>query len=197
LEQAQTAGGASFPPVVYVPCTASDSPDEVSLDLRELSDGRIALLTYSALDRLVDCCGSEQPWVLLPSAKLDEVGRSAHFDVIVLDVEIPRSTAGAWPDGGRVQRRRRGGRRHRATVARRGQLVGQPRGLDTAGRRRGAVHSSDHVDDRQAADVAGELATGLLDVGDALKTGAAVYHATDAANAGRFELDGDRPGRAR
>ncbi len=90
MEHAQGADAVSFPPVVYVPCTRSDIPGEVSLDLRELRDGRIALLTYSALDRLMDCCGAQQPWVLIASDKLDDVGRSAHFDVIVLDIEIPR-----------------------------------------------------------------------------------------------------------
>ncbi|WP_424922760.1 SAV_915 family protein [Aeromicrobium chenweiae] len=30
-----------------------------------LRDGRTALLAYTALDRLVDCCGDRQPWVLI------------------------------------------------------------------------------------------------------------------------------------
>ena len=77
-----------FPPVVYVPCaTPSDGGTDVTLELRRMADGRTALLTYSALDRLVSCCGPNQPWILLPAARLDEVGVS--FDVILLDIAMP------------------------------------------------------------------------------------------------------------
>jgi len=53
----------TFPPVGYVPCEQSGSGDEdLRIDLRRTGDGRSALLVYSALDRLVSCCGEYQPW---------------------------------------------------------------------------------------------------------------------------------------
>jgi hypothetical protein len=54
-----------------------------------LSDGRLALVAYTALDRLVDGCGRDQPWVVIPAAKLDEIDQHQPYDLILLDVEIP------------------------------------------------------------------------------------------------------------
>ncbi|MGH4020365.1 MAG: SAV_915 family protein [Pseudonocardiaceae bacterium] len=80
----------TFPPVVYVPCEQSGSSDEdLRIDLRRTGDGRSALLVYSALDRLVNCCGEYQPWVVMPTVKLGVVAEHVRFDVILLDLEIP------------------------------------------------------------------------------------------------------------
>jgi len=77
--------------MLYVPCTTPPLPgtDVLSLDFVQLTDGRMALPTYSALDRLIDGCGPDQPWVVLPSSKLEEIGESAPYDVILLDVPLP------------------------------------------------------------------------------------------------------------
>ena len=50
----------TFPPVVYVPCEQAPANEEQEfvVDLRQTADGRMALLVYSALDRLVNCCDS-------------------------------------------------------------------------------------------------------------------------------------------
>ncbi|MGH3927809.1 MAG: SAV_915 family protein [Pseudonocardiaceae bacterium] len=89
----------TLPPVVYVPCErpAGDS-DHLMVDVRGTADGRTALLVYSALDRLVACCGAQQPWVVVPTTDLDTLGTS--FDLIFLDVRIPpehQRTAEAKP----------------------------------------------------------------------------------------------------
>lgn len=47
------------------------------------------LLVYSALDRLIELAGPHQPWVLLPTAQLEQVNEYAPFDMIVFDMEIP------------------------------------------------------------------------------------------------------------
>lgn len=78
-----------FPPVVYVPCVQSEDGKEAAPDLRQMRDGRHALIVYSALDRLVRCAGQQQPWVVVPAAKLDELDQQTPFDVILLDVLIP------------------------------------------------------------------------------------------------------------
>ncbi|WP_217641603.1 SAV_915 family protein [Actinopolyspora alba] len=62
----------------------------MSVDLRRTRDGRTALLVYSSNERSVRCCGEQQPWVAVHTEKLDELDRSIHFDLILLDVEIPQ-----------------------------------------------------------------------------------------------------------
>ncbi len=80
----------AFPPVVYVPCERPPAPDgELTVDLRRTRDGQLALLVYSALDRLVSCCGPQQPWVVMPTASLEQVNERARFDMILLDMDIP------------------------------------------------------------------------------------------------------------
>ncbi|PRW65417.1 hypothetical protein CEP50_01510 [Actinopolyspora mortivallis] len=77
--------------MVYVPCEAASPIDgELSVDLRRTRDGRTALLVYSSNERLVRCCGERQPWVAVHTEKLDELDRRIHFDMILLDVEIPQ-----------------------------------------------------------------------------------------------------------
>lgn len=79
-----------FPPVVYVPCAPIRDPDsELVVDLRRTRDGRMALLVYSALDRLVDCCGAQQPWTLVAATDLERIRVATGFELVLLDVEIP------------------------------------------------------------------------------------------------------------
>lgn len=89
------------PPVLYVPCAGHGSAgQEAGVELRRLDDGRVALLAYTALDRLVQGCGPFQPWVMIETEALGEIDRSQPYDVIVLDAVIPeqlRWTAGNSP----------------------------------------------------------------------------------------------------
>ncbi len=90
-----------FPPMVYVPCDrVSPGDEELNVDLRPTNDGQVALLVYSALDRLVSCCGPHQPWVVMPTARFDKLGKHTHFDMVLLDIAIPdelRRGAGSQP----------------------------------------------------------------------------------------------------
>lgn len=86
----QPPTGVTVPPVLYVPCeSGSTAPGEARLTLRRTKDGRTALLAYTALDRLVACCGSDQPWVLVPTDRLDAIDDAQADDVIYLDITIP------------------------------------------------------------------------------------------------------------
>jgi hypothetical protein len=38
---------------------------------------------------LVDCCGDEQPWVVMPTVRLEQVRQGTRFELLLLDVEIP------------------------------------------------------------------------------------------------------------
>lgn len=88
-----------FPPVVYLPCESHvEDPHDAVVQMRETRDGRMALLVYSALDRLHSCCGEQQPWLVMPTAELGKLQEARHFDLVVLDVVIPeehRNAGGA------------------------------------------------------------------------------------------------------
>ena len=76
-----------MPPVVYVPC-AVDENDERHAVLRYTNDGRIALLVYTALDRLHRCAG-DVPWALMDWAGLERIQEEESFDMIIQDIYIP------------------------------------------------------------------------------------------------------------
>jgi hypothetical protein len=97
-------GGATlprdFPPVVYLPCTESvQDPLQATVQMRRARDGRVAVLAYSALDRLHDACGDEQPWVLLPTTSLDALQQARPFQLLLMDVVIPPEHRYAGPGG--------------------------------------------------------------------------------------------------
>lgn len=86
----QSAETVCFPPVVYVPCSLlAAGDDSLTVDLRPTLDGRLALLVYSALDRLVSCCGDKQPWAVMPTVNLEKIRTETNFELLLLDVEIP------------------------------------------------------------------------------------------------------------
>jgi hypothetical protein len=86
------AAAADAPPVLYLPCDRPPADGEVSVQTRVMKDGRVALLAYTALDRLAGHCGSTQPWVLVRTAALDELDRVCPFDVVLLDVAVPHES---------------------------------------------------------------------------------------------------------
>jgi hypothetical protein len=79
-----------LPTEIYV---ATRRPPEgaavVYLELRRLDDGRLALMAYSSLDLLVECCGRDQAWVRLVTDELPQVRDYADFDVVALDAMVP------------------------------------------------------------------------------------------------------------
>lgn len=84
----------AFPPIVYVPCTPAQAgveqrSSELTIELRQTRDGRLALLVYSAMDRLIAHCGPAQPWTILASEDLERVRLATGFELILLDLDIP------------------------------------------------------------------------------------------------------------
>ena len=77
------------PPALYLPSTGVPNAQGTEIELRRLRDGRMALLAYTAVDRLVKCMGPNQPWALFLTENLDELAEAQPFDVVV-DQQLPR-----------------------------------------------------------------------------------------------------------
>ncbi len=76
------------PPVLYLP--VREHPEGGNYpEVRRLVDGRLALVAYTALDRLGDACGENQPWVLMHLADLATVKAAHPFDVVAFDPQLP------------------------------------------------------------------------------------------------------------
>lgn len=76
--------------LVYVPTRSVLGPDEeVWPELRRAQDGRLALLAYTSLARLVDGCGADQPWVRVPTDWFERIQAECRYDTIALNVALP------------------------------------------------------------------------------------------------------------
>jgi hypothetical protein len=94
-----TDPAAVFPPVVYVPCAPAQSAEELTIDLRATRDGRLALLVYSAMDRLIAHCGPAQRWTVMLSKDLEQVRLATGFELVLLDLDIPEELRRTEGDG--------------------------------------------------------------------------------------------------
>ena len=61
------------PPALYLPSTGVPNARGTEIELRRLRDGRMALLAYTAVDRLVKCMGPNQPWALFLTENLNDL----------------------------------------------------------------------------------------------------------------------------
>lgn len=78
------------PPVLYLPCAGPPTEWGTEVEMRRTKDGRVALLAYTALDRLIDCLGPDQPWILYHTEHLKEIGADQPYEVIYLDLPVPQ-----------------------------------------------------------------------------------------------------------
>ena len=84
-----TDSTTGVPPVLSLPLHRDSTEETRLVETRQLKDGRLALLAYTALDRLATLCGEDQPWLLTQTQTLDEIKKYQHFDVVIFDLEIP------------------------------------------------------------------------------------------------------------
>lgn len=78
-----------LPEVLYLPCRPRAADEELTLELRPLEDGRLAMLVFTSLDRLVDGCGEAQPWVAVESPSIDLMLTHCDANVVLLDTVLP------------------------------------------------------------------------------------------------------------
>ena len=77
----------SFPPVVYVPTTSEDDPAVRRVLMHQVEDGRTALYTYSAIDRLHSFYLPGNSWVLCDVASLQRIHDETPYDLLFLDID--------------------------------------------------------------------------------------------------------------
>lgn len=80
--------GVIVPPALYLPIVRGND-DAHRAVVHTLIDGRRGLLAYTALDRLADNCGNEQPWMLMMTSELGRLKNEQPFDVVAFDIEVP------------------------------------------------------------------------------------------------------------
>ncbi|TGO06689.1 SAV_915 family protein [Serinibacter arcticus] len=75
-----------MPPLVYVPTTDEEDRAARRLVMHTVEDGRTALYTYSAIDRLDRYYLEGSPWVVLDVASLQRAYEAAPYDLLFVDV---------------------------------------------------------------------------------------------------------------
>ncbi|MFC5730724.1 MULTISPECIES: SAV_915 family protein [Nocardioides] len=89
MNDQQSTRQSPAPPVVYLPVQTDADGQVTDVKMLKLGDGRVALLAYTALDRLIDAWGDHQSWLLFETRKVDDIRQVKHFDVKLLDVDVP------------------------------------------------------------------------------------------------------------
>jgi hypothetical protein len=75
-----------MPPVVYVPTTSDGPPESRHVLMHRVEDGRTALYTYSAPDRLDRYYLRGASWVLCDVASLQRIHDQTPYDLLFVDV---------------------------------------------------------------------------------------------------------------
>ncbi|MDF1605135.1 SAV_915 family protein [Nocardioides sp. YIM 152315] len=76
-----------LPPVVYVPTTDEADPSTRRVLMHLVADGRTALYTYSALDRLRDHYLPDSSWILCDGTALQRIHDETPYDLLFVDVD--------------------------------------------------------------------------------------------------------------
>lgn len=97
MPEADPAPRKQIPPVLYLPIRPGSTAETPEIEMRRLEDGRVALMYYTALDRLERCCGPHQAWVLYRTEDLGRLRATSPFDVAVMDQPLPPEL---WHQGG-------------------------------------------------------------------------------------------------
>lgn len=86
--------------MLYLTCRPGASTERAEIEMRHLEDGRVALMAYSALDRLEHCCGPHQPWVLYRTEELGTLKVLFPYDVVLFDQPLPEEVRYAEGEAG-------------------------------------------------------------------------------------------------
>lgn len=82
--------GEQDAPLVFVAAKFSDPESkQVTVELRRTTEGELALVTYSTLERLVQGCGERQHWIGVPAEALAVLAEQAGAEIVLQDVPLP------------------------------------------------------------------------------------------------------------
>lgn len=70
-----------------MPTTSEADPAERRVTMHTVEDGRIALYTYSAIDRLHDIYDPDSSWVVCDVAALQRIHDQTPYDLLFVDVD--------------------------------------------------------------------------------------------------------------
>lgn len=87
MTQTMVEKSPGMPPVVYVPTTDDPDPHQRRVIMHQVEDGRTALYTYSAPDRLDSFYRADNPWVLCDVPTLQRIHDEMPFDLLFVDVD--------------------------------------------------------------------------------------------------------------
>ncbi|WP_246025486.1 SAV_915 family protein [Saccharopolyspora antimicrobica] len=62
---------------------------DATIELRRLTDGRLAVVAFTSLEALVHSCGNLQPWASLPADQVSEIQARSGADLVIWDAELP------------------------------------------------------------------------------------------------------------
>lgn len=75
---------------VFIPSEPMKPDDEqANVELRETTEGALALVSFTSLDRLVEGCGEHQAWISVPRAEVQRLAEQVGAQVILQDVPLP------------------------------------------------------------------------------------------------------------
>ncbi|WP_051166080.1 SAV_915 family protein [Amycolatopsis orientalis] len=77
-----------LPDLVFVLVTLGTGEQPGELEVRRTTRNEFAVAAYSSLDRLVEACGSGQPWARVTRDRLLEVCRELGIGVVVFDAVL-------------------------------------------------------------------------------------------------------------
>ncbi len=105
-----------LPPFVYVPTTSEPDAAVRRVLLHQVQDGRTALYTYSAIDRLHRFYRPDASWLVCDVEALQRVHDQSPYDLLFLDVDPGLRDRDDEPDhGGAEPNGRDGSNGHRPT----------------------------------------------------------------------------------
>ncbi len=79
----------ALPPVLYVPCRASVTRlEDAVLEYVRGQDGLVGLPVYTSLDRLHAGLGTEQPWLVVETSRLEVLHERAPYDRLLCDETV-------------------------------------------------------------------------------------------------------------
>lgn len=88
MSSAENEQSVSHSQLAYVATQSAKADEELVLELRVVEDSDLAVLAYTQLGKLVDCCGEYQPWAAVPVSWVPDLVKRSGADRVVWDAPL-------------------------------------------------------------------------------------------------------------